>query len=187
MATQPRHHRFSVAEYYEMAETGLLGEDARVELIEGEIIDMTPIGSRHAACLRRLMRLFEGLGDRAIVQAQSPIRLDDYSEPQPDLTVLQYRPDFYAAGHPGPDDVLLAVEISDTSAAYDREVKVPLFARTGIPETWLVDLAARCLEIRRHPSPAGYRQTEELSPGERCAPAALPDLVVNVSDLVEQP
>ncbi len=187
MATQPQRHRFSVQEYYEMAETGLLGEDVRVELIEGEIIDMTPIGSRHAACLSRLRLLFEGLDGRAIVRVQDPIRLDEYSEPQPDLTVLEYRADFYGAGHPGPQDILLVVEIADTSTGYDREVKVPLFARAGIPEAWLVDLAARRLEVYRTPSPAGYRHLREVPPGEQCAPAAVADIVVNVSDLVGQP
>ncbi|MGH2733222.1 MAG: Uma2 family endonuclease [Actinomycetota bacterium] len=122
-----------------------------------------------------------GKGER-----REPIGLDEYSEPQPDLTVLEYRADFYAAEHPGPRDVLLVVEIADTSTGYDREVKVPLFARAGIPEAWLVDLAARRPGAYRTPSPAGYRHLREVQPGEQCAPAALPDIVVNVSDLVGQ-
>ncbi|MGH2731810.1 MAG: Uma2 family endonuclease [Actinomycetota bacterium] len=185
MAVQPQPHRFSVDEYYGMAEAGLLGEEARLELIDGEIIDMTPIGSRHAACLGRLKLSFEGLGHRAIVRIREPVRLDEYDEPQPDLAVVEYRTDFYAAGHPEPEGVLLVVEVADTSAVYDRSVKIPLYARAGIREAWLVDMAGRRLEIHRTPSPEGYRHTQEMRPGDRCAPAALPDVFVDAGDLVD--
>ncbi|MGH9154512.1 MAG: Uma2 family endonuclease [Acidimicrobiales bacterium] len=121
MAVQRARHRFSVDDYYRMAESGVLGPGDRVELIEGEIVEMSPIGSRHAACLRRLVALFsEGTRGRAILSVQDPVRLDQHSEPQPDLALLRPRPDYYADGHPGPGDVLLLVEVCDTTWAFDQ-------------------------------------------------------------------
>lgn len=135
MAVQLLKRLFTVAEYHRMAEAGILGEDDRVELIEGEIVGMTPISSRHAGQVNRLVRLFtQRLGGRAILSVQNPIRLGEHSEPQPDVALLRPRPDFYATAHPGSEDVLLVIEVADlsacdaqagTSAAYDREVKPP--------------------------------------------------------------
>lgn len=126
-ASAPRH-RFSVDDYHRMVDAGLLGEDDRVELLEGDIIDMSPIGSRHAACVDRLTRLLTiGLSEQAIVRVQGPIRLDELSEPQPDVAVLRRRDDFYATALPGPDDVMVVVEVADTTLAVDREVKAPLY------------------------------------------------------------
>src|SRR2546426_2118990 len=133
--------RFTVDEYHRMAEAGIFSEDESVELLEGEIVEMTPISSRHAACVNKLTRLFtRELGERVVVSVQNPVALTETSEPQPDLALLRPRADFYAAGHPGPEDVLLMVEVADTSATSDRAVKVPLYARAGIEEVWLIDL-----------------------------------------------
>jgi Uma2 family endonuclease len=141
--TLPHKHRLTRDEYYRMAETGILAPDARVELVEGEIIDMAPIGSPHAARVSRLAKIFTlALAERAIVNVQNPLVLNEYSEPEPDITVLRYREDFYAGGHPRPEDVLLVIEVADTSLQYDRDVKLPLYAAHGIPEYWLVDLPA---------------------------------------------
>ncbi len=138
MATR---YRFTVEDYHKMAEVDILGEDDRVELIDGEIIEMAPIGRLHAVCVVRLTDLFgETLRRRAIVWAQNPIGLGERSEPQPDLALLRWRPNFYADADPRPEDVLLIIEVADTSLAYDRDIKVPLYARAGIPEVWLVDL-----------------------------------------------
>ncbi|MDR7554009.1 MAG: Uma2 family endonuclease [Armatimonadota bacterium] len=179
MSVQVKRRRFTVDEYERMALAGILSEDDRVELIEGEIVEMTPIGSRHADVVTRLtMLLARAVGDRALVSVQNPVRLDRYSEPQPDLTVL--RPGSYAARHPEPSDVLLLIEVADATGRYDRGVKLPLYARAGVPEVWIVDLQAHAVEQYRAPAPDGYREVTRHRPGDRLAPEALPDLVVSV-------
>jgi Uma2 family endonuclease len=125
-----------------MAEAGIFTEDDRVELIEGEVVAMSPIGPRHAACVRKLARLIRDRvsSTAAIVDVQDPIRLSEHSEPLPDISILRPRDDFYADGHPGPEDVLVLLEVADASVMYDRNTKLPLYARAGIAEVWLVDL-----------------------------------------------
>jgi Uma2 family endonuclease len=185
MAVRVSRRRFTVDEYRRMLEGGILAEDDRVELINGEIVEMAPIGSRHAACVKRLNNLFSRqVGDRAVVGVQDPVRLDEYSEPQPDLTLLRPRPDYYAGGHPGPEDVLLVVEVAETSAEYDRQIKVPLYARAGIREVWLVDLAASAVEVYREPTPEGYRQVRRFGRGETLSPEALPDINLALDDIL---
>jgi len=169
--------RFNVHEYHRMAVAGILTEDDRVELIAGEIVEMPPIGSRHAACVDRLTRLFSSrVGDAALVRVQNPIRLSDVSEPQPDLALLEPRADFYAAAHPGPGEVLLIVEVADTSVGYDRSVKIPLYARAGIRELWLVDLERERIEVLRQPAAGSYRTAETHRRGGRVTIEALPGL-----------
>jgi Uma2 family endonuclease len=176
---------FTVHEYYQMAQAGILTEDDRVELIEGEIVQMAAIGSRHAACVDRLNQLFSArVAERAIVRVQNPVRLSDYSEPEPDLALLQPRPDFYAAAHPGPADVLLLVEVADTSAGVDRTAKMPLYARAGIVEAWLVDLHVEWVEAHRQPTPRGYQEVCSLGRGTRLAVAAFSDLTLTVDDIL---
>lgn len=186
MAVQLLKRLFTVAEYHRMAEAGILSEDDRVELIEGEIVEMAPIGSRHAGHVNRLNRLFsQWAGDQAIVSVQNPVRLGEHSEPQPDLALLKPRSDFYAQSHPGPEDVLLVVEVAETSADYDREVKVPLYARFGVPEVWLVDLAGEGIEVYRQPSPQGYQEARTVRRGEAVAPLLLlPDLPLAVDAIL---
>lgn len=133
--------RFSVADYHRMGEVGLLGEDDRVELIEGEIIEMTPIGSSHGGRVKQLNRLLtEAVGERAVIAVQDPVVLGERSEPEPDLALLRPRADFYTDAHPQAPDVWLLIEVADSSLAFDRDIKVPLYARHGIPEVWLVDI-----------------------------------------------
>jgi Uma2 family endonuclease len=185
MGVQVQRRLFTVEEYHRMAEAGILSEDDRVELIEGELVTMSPIGSRHAACVKRLVRLLDrAVGDRAIVGAQDPIRLGARSEPQPDVALLRYRPDFYASAHPGPEDVLLVVEVAETSADSDRSLKIPLYARYGIPEAWLVDLLEERIEIYRHPTPQGYRSLHIAHRGETVSPALIPSLTVAVDEVL---
>ncbi|RME65390.1 MAG: Uma2 family endonuclease [Caldilineae bacterium] len=167
MTVQLARRLFTTTEYEQMVAAGLLGEDDRVELLDGEIVQMSPIGSRHAACVNRLTRLLTRVvGQKAIVSVQNPVRLDDYSEPEPDLAVLVYREDFYAEAHPTPQDVLLLIEVVDTSAEQDRSVKLPLYARAGIPETWLVDLEAGVVDAYRTPSAEGYLLRQRYLPGQ---------------------
>lgn len=167
VSATPVRHAFTVEDLERMVAAGILREDSRVELIEGEIVERVPIGSRHAACVDRLAQLlFAECGGRAIVRVQNPLRLSPNSLPQPDLALLKYREDFYASSHPGPEDALLVVEVSDESAAYDREVKVPLYARAGIAEVWLVVLPEKLVEVYRQPSPRGFRQRTAYFPGD---------------------
>lgn len=185
MVMQLQRYLFTVEEYHRMGEAGIFRENDRVELIEGEIVEMTPIGSRHAACVDRVAQLFfERAARRAIVRVQNPIRLGKHSEPQPDLVLLRPRPDFYAQGHPGPEDVLLLVEVAETSAEYDRTIKLPLYARSGIPEVWLVDLAAAAVEVHRRPTPEGYQEVQRVRRGERVSSQAFPDLDLAVDEVL---
>jgi len=184
MSVQVQRRLFTVEEYHRMAEAGILSEDDRVELIEGELVAMSPIGSRHAAAVARLTVLFSRIGDRGTVWVQNPIRLGRHSEPQPDVALLRYRPDFYASAHPGPEDVLLIVEVAEISADYDRTVKIPLYARHGIPEAWLVDLAKEHIEVYRQPGPEGYWETRTLRRGETLHLTALPGRTIAVEEIL---
>jgi Uma2 family endonuclease len=184
MGVQVQRRLFTVEEYHRMAEAGILSEDDRVELIEGELVTMSPIGSQHAACVARLTALLFPVEGRGILWVQNPIRLGARSEPQPDVTLLRYRPDFYASAHPGPEDVLLVVEVAETSADADRSLKIPLYARCGIPEAWLVDLLEERIEIYRHPTPQGYRSLHIAHRGETVSPTALPDLELSLDEIL---
>jgi Uma2 family endonuclease len=179
-----RRHRFTAEEYHRMGEAGLFGEDDRVELIEGEIVEMTPIGSRHAGTVIRLNRLLgQAVGNRAIVAAQSPLRLDVASEPEPDIALLRPRDDFYTTSHPGPADVLLLIEVAEASLRYDREVKIPLYARHGISAVWLVDLAGRELTAHQQPAGNGYQQIRVVTDLAAVELPGLSDLAVDLSGL----
>lgn len=178
----PRRHRLSVDDYHRMGRAGILAEDERVELIDGAIIDMTPVGSRHAEIVSRLTRTFVS-GTDAVVRVQDPVRLSDYSEPQPDLAVV--KPRSYTVAHPETEDVLLLVEVADTSLAYDREVKIPLYARHGIAEVWLVNLADETVEVFRKPTPQGYGERIELRKGDRLETERPPGIGIDVAELFQ--
>jgi Uma2 family endonuclease len=168
-----------------MAEAGILGEDDRIELIEGEIIEMSPIDSWHAGISIRLNRLFmRTFGNDALVSIQNPVQLSDDTEPQPDVALLRQRPDFYASHRPGPEDVLLVVEIADTSVAYDRRVKTQLYARSSIAEYWLIDLNAETVTVYRDPGQEGYGISQVARRGEQIAPTAFPDRPVAVDSML---
>ena len=174
-------HRINVDEYYRMAEVGLLAPDARVELLDGEVFDMAPIGSRHAAVVNALTRLLiNAVGSRAVLTVQQPVRLDQRSEPQPDIALLKPRSDFYNAAHPGPSDVLLLIEVSDTTLRYDRDVKLPLYAGHAVPEVWLIDMKARQLQRSCQP---GNRQYSDISihDGGTIEPGLLPGAAIDLS------
>lgn len=154
-----QRHRLTISDYHRMGEAGILHEDSRVELIEGELIDMAPIGSQHAGTVKQLSRLFNlAVGQAAIISTQDPLILDKHSEPQPDIMLLRPRGDFYKSSHPRPDDVLLIIEVADTSLQYDRHIKIPLYAQHSIPEVWLVDLVNKTLTLFRSPSEHDYRE-----------------------------
>jgi len=187
VGTELQRRLFTADEFHRIAEAGVLREDDRVELVNGEIVEMTPIGSHHAACVDRLNVLLQRcFGDRGIVRVQGPIRLDAHSEPQPDLAVLKPRADFYASAHPTPSDILLVVEVADTSVRYDRDIKVPLYARAPIAETWLVDLPNARIEVFTQPTPHGYQQSRRAGRGERLTSSAVPALSLLVDDIVDR-
>src|SRR5690349_24566351 len=149
----PRRHRITVEEYYRMAEVGLLAPDARVELIDGEIIDMSPIGNPHISTVDRLLELlFFALNKRAIVRCQAPLVIGQYSAPEPDIAVLARRENFYADRHAGAGDTLLVIEVSETSLRYDLQTKMRLYARHGIRELWILDTAFKQLHVFRRPT-----------------------------------
>ncbi len=177
----PQRRKLSADQFERMGETGILGPDARVELIEGELIEMPPIGSRHAAAVDFLsMHFARAVGDAALVRTQNPLRLADDSEPQPDLMLLRPSADRYRSAHPRPEDVLLLIEVADTTLAFDRETKLPLYARHGVPEVWILDLETRRLEIYREPGAGSYHRKLERGEADAIAPVALPAAALQV-------
>ncbi len=168
-----------------MAEAGILTEDDRVELIEGEIVEMSPIGSRHAACVNRLnMLLGSQAGQELIVSVQNPIVVDDYSEPEPDVAVLRMREDYYSRELPSASDVLLVIEVADTSVEIDRTVKIPLYARAGVPLTLLVDLPKELIEVHAEPVNAKYQSTRIFRRGDSVQLETLKQLSLDVDAIL---
>ena len=185
MSRKLAKHWITADEYERMGEGGVFPPDARLELIEGEIYEMSPIGSPHAACVKFLSELLHSLfGGTLTIGIQDPIRLNDFSEPQPDVSLLRRRDDFYRGAHPTPADVLLVVEVSDTTAETDRKVKIPLYARVGIPEAWLVNIPDGRIEVYSDPSGDAYGQVKQFGRGEQAQSETLPNLVVEVSDVL---
>lgn len=181
----PHRYRLTVAEYHRLGENGIFDEGSRIELIEGDLIAMPPIGEQHASKTRQLNRLFSlRVGGAAIVDVQNPVMLDAHSESQPDVVLLKPRPDFYESAHPRPEDVLLLIEVSDSTLRYDRDTKIPLYAKAGIPEAWLLDLVNRRVAVYRYPSADGYRQIQFPAPDEQISPILLPELTLRIADLL---
>jgi Uma2 family endonuclease len=185
MSVQIARRYFNVTEFYSMAEAGVFSEDDRVELIEGEILEMSPIGSRHAACVGRLTELFgQQVGRKAIIRVQNPIQLNDYSEPLPDISLLKRRADFYAGNHPTPADVLLIVEVADTSVDYDRNIKLPIYAQANIPEVWLINLPKNVVEVYTRPEEDKYQKSRKFKRGEFLVSTQVADLSLSVDDVL---
>jgi Uma2 family endonuclease len=180
----PRRHRLTVADYYRMGEAGILAPEARVELIDGEIIDMAPIGSAHVSSVLQLDHLLkDAVKGKALVLVQAPIVLGDYSAPQPDLALLRPRTDYYRSSLAGPGDVLLIVEVALSSLRFDRDDKIPLYAHHGIPEVWLVDVDAKRLIRYGNPQQDAYARSDEPDLGCPLEIAALPETRVDLSKL----
>ena len=184
-AAVPARRRFTVAEYYAMADAGILSENDRVELLDGDLIVMPPIGDWHAASVDLFTNILPpSLQGRAIVRVQNPTRLDNNSEPQPDVMLLRWRDDFYRNGHPAPGDVLLLIEVADSSAEFDRTVKLAAYARAGIPELWIVARAERRIEAYTDPTRDSYDAVRHFGPGETVAPQAFPDITLEVARII---
>ncbi len=185
MGATAAKRRFSVEEYYCMGEAGILKPDERTELIHGEVYVMPPVGPGHAESGSRAERTFyRHLDDRAIIRSQYPVRLPDDSEPQPDIVLARPRPEGYRAAHPAPADVLLLVEIADTTLARDRDVKLPLYAAAGIPETWLMNLPEDRIEVYRDPAPEGYRSITLVPRDGAVTPLAFLDVAIPCAELL---
>jgi hypothetical protein len=180
----PRQH-FTWEEYPGMVETRVLGPDDRVELIEGEIVQRSPIGLRHSLCVAALVdQLVRTVGDRALLWSPNPIRLSPHTMPEPDVVFVQRPLSRYSQGHPVTADVMLLVEVADTSYRYDRYVKLPLYARAGLPEAWIIDLNHDAVEVFRTPSPTGYASMQRMERGETVAALAFPDVVFRVAEIL---
>ena len=176
--------RFTRKEYHRMAEAGILGEDDRVELIRGEIVEMSPIGRRHAAFVDNLSGLLvRRLPDDAIVRVRGPIALTDDTEPQPDLTALRRRDVPYKDREARAEDALLVIEVADISLAYDRSTKRRLYAEAGIPEYWVVDCAAETVEVHRGPGPDGYREVRLVTGAASVSLQAFPDIEIRTANI----
>jgi Uma2 family endonuclease len=183
VAVHPR--LFNVDEYYAMGEAGVFAPGERVELLDGEILTMPPIGHRQTGSVNRLNRLLvTKFGSRAVVQVQNPVRLSNESEPEPDIALLHPCEDFYSSRHAQPEDVFALIEVADTSLPYDRGRKLRAYARSGIPEYWIVNLNADCIEVFRRPSVAGYDEPMVASHGEILAFGAFPDDPLRVDEVL---
>jgi Uma2 family endonuclease len=179
-------HKFLLTtdQYHLMHEAGVFQDGDRLELVNGEIQTMSPIGRKHVACIIRLVKLFEKkLGDRVMVSAQNSVRLDNHAEPQPDIAILKWRDDFYHEALPTPDDILLIIEVADSSIDYDRHVKAPLYAAAGIPEMWLFDVNQKIIEGYSQPSSNGYKLLRRYDEGDHLSILAFPDVTFNWNEL----
>ncbi|MEM7556237.1 MAG: Uma2 family endonuclease [Cyanobacteria bacterium P01_A01_bin.84] len=185
MTVELLRRKFTVEQFHKMAESGILNEDDRVELIRGEIIEMAAIGTKHAACVNRLNNVLpRKLGDKVVMNIQNPVGLDDSSQPQPDVVLLQPREDFYASAHPQPQDVFLIIEVADSTIKYDREVKVPLYSQKGITEVWLVDITSECVEVYWEPVNDAYKEVQKFSRNESLFIHAFNDINISVNEIL---
>ena len=185
MITELKPYLFSVKDFHRMGKAGILTEDDRVELLDGEIVEMAPTGIRHVGTVDRLTTIFTShLGRRVIVRVQSPVQLGRRSEPLPDVTILKARPDFYTTAPSQTTDVLLLIEVADSTARTDRSSKIPLYAAANIAEVWLVDLETNAVEVYRQPSGGGYGDVQRLTPGDHVSPSAFPEVSLAVADIL---
>jgi Uma2 family endonuclease len=184
MAAEVTKKLFTVDEYYSMAEAGIIGPDERVELVEGEIIQMSPVGHRHGVRVVRASTLFfRALDRKAVISTQGTLRLNRRTEFEPDLVVFKPRADFYASGRAKPADVLLVVEMADSSLSYDRNIKIPLYAAAGIPEVWIEDIENDLLLVYRDPKAQNYGTSLELRRNESVSSIAFPEIRFSIDDL----
>ncbi|HEX7313134.1 MAG TPA: Uma2 family endonuclease [Pyrinomonadaceae bacterium] len=185
MSAEIAKYSFTAEEFERLGAAGILRQDARLELIEGEIFEMSPIGSLHAACVDALALLLTELARRRfIIRGQNPVLLNDFSEPQPDITLLRWRDDFYRSALPKPEDVLLVIEVADTTIVTDRKIKLPLYARAGIVEAWLVNIPEEVVEVYSDPSEGAYRRAEVFGRGEEARSHTVEGLAVSVGELL---
>jgi Uma2 family endonuclease len=185
MQIETTKKRFTVEDYYRMAEAGILKADDRVELIEGEVVEMSPIGNPHGVVTDRVNMIFaRGLGDKVVVGVQRPVRINRYNELQPDVVLIRPREHFYGTRHPRPEDVVLLIELSDTTLRKDQLVKLPIYAASGIPEAWIIDINGDAIQTYREPQHGLYLKTATARRGQMVSPAAFPEFMTRVEDLL---
>lgn len=185
METEVAKKLFTVDEYYRMGEAGIFDPEARLELIEGEIIEMSPVGDPHIGCVNRANAVFaRRLGDKAIVSIQNPVRLSRYTEPQPDIVLARPRPDFYAGRRISPEDIFLVIEISDTTLRYDCNRKMPLYAKARVPELWIENLQENVILVYRNPKHETFETSSVFKRGESISLAAFPEISFKVDELL---
>lgn len=184
VTVQLLRRKFTVEQYHKMVESGILTENDRVELIRGEILEMSPIGTKHAACVNRLVNLLiQLLGKRIILASQNPVALNNNSEPQPDVALLKPSEDFYETAHPQPQDIFLLIEVSNSTVIYDREEKIPLYAQTNIEEVWLVDINEQIVEVYQQPTATGYQHIQKFTNGQTLSIQAFPDVNISITEI----
>ncbi|MBD2457814.1 Uma2 family endonuclease [Nostoc sp. FACHB-87] len=184
MTMQLLRHKFTVPQYHKMIESGILTEDDRVQLIRGEIVEMSPIGTKHAACVKCLNKILSTkLRDRVLIAIQDPVELNDNSQPQPDVALLKPRDDFYADAHPQPQDILLLIEVADSTIIYDREEKIPLYAEANIIAVWLIDINEQVVEVYQQPTATGYQHIQKFSGGEILSIPGFSDVTITVNEI----
>ncbi len=185
MSVEIAKYSFTAEEFERLGEAGILRQDARLELIDGEIFEMSPIGSLHAACVNFLSMLLNRLfGQSHIIATQNPVWLNDFSEPQPDISLLRWRDGYYRKKLPTPADVLLVIEVADTTVVKDKTVKIPLYARSGVPEAWLVNIPEEQLEVYSDPFNGVYQRAEVFGRGAEARAHTVGGLALSVSELL---
>ena len=185
MSTKLLTRRFTVTQYHQMNAAGILTEDDRVELINGQILELSPIGTKHAACVDRLNSLLSSLlAKKVIVSVQNPVTLNNLSEPQPDIALLKPRDDFYESAHPQAQDIFLLIEVADSSFEYDRNIKIPLYAASGILEVWLVDILQQKIIVNCQPSEDSYSQITTFARGDILEILAFPGMTIKVDSIL---
>lgn len=185
MPTETTRKRFTVDDYYRMAEAGILKPTDRVELIEGEIVEMSPVGDRHAMAVNRATMVFaRGLGDKVVVSVQNAVRINRYNEPQPDVVLIRPREGFYGDRHPRPEDVVLMIEVSDTTLKFDQNVKLPIYAQNGIREVWIFDLRKDVIHVYREPAGRSYAVCEIKLKSDSISPQAFPEFSISAAELL---
>ena len=189
MVIEMTKRRFCVKDVYLMDKAGVFCQDDRVELVDGEIVDMAPIGSYHAFSVDALTHIFvKAVPEGIRVRVQGPLQMDGINMFQPDLTILRPREDNYVESNPTPEDVLLVIEVSDSTLSYDRDVKIPKYAQTGVPEVWQVNLPYGFVDrfVDPDPSTGRYRSVMRRSSGQQVVPTQLPDVVLEVSEILRR-
>lgn len=187
MTAQVQYRLLSVGEVEQMVKSGILTEDDKIELIKGQLINMSPPGARHVASVNRLNTNFASqLQGRSIISIQNPIQLPPFSQPEPDAALLRPRDDYYVDAHPTAQDVLLLIEVADSSLNYDQDTKLPVYAAADVSEVWIFSLQDGWLDCYRHPSANGYRIRERFFPGDSVQPDAFPDVTIDVSTILGQ-
>jgi Uma2 family endonuclease len=185
MLVQVERHLFTVDRYHQMIDAGIFTENDRIELIQGDLITMSPIGIRHAACVNKLThKLSRYLSEQSIISVQNPVQINDISEPEPDVTLLTIRDDYYASNLPTAEDVYLVIEVSDSTLAFDRTIKLPMYAEAGIPEVWLVNLIDNVIEVYREPEAGKYTKRMRVARNEEVTAVSFPNITFSVSDLI---